>query len=147
MRALATAALCFVLGGCWTSAQDVAMPTRSGDQFVGQNVDAVIARFGQPIGRKKIDNDQTTYVWELAPTGSSGSRTTDTGQGGLYGDGHTPGYMSDDSRLCKVSVTTSPEGLVTQFVAEDLNGTGAPAMTLGIVGGVCSQTLAMKRRS
>jgi hypothetical protein len=140
MRALGTALLCITLGGCWTSGQDAASP-RSGDQFVGQNVQVVATRFGQPTGRKKLDGDQMFYVWELPPLDWSGNKRTHAGDGGLYGDGLTPGYMSDDPRLCKISVTTSPEGVVTQFIAEDLNGTGAPATTLGLVGGVCAQRL------
>ena len=138
IRVLTIAALSVALGGCWTSAQDVTTSTRPGDRYVGQNVDAVVARLGEPTGRKKIDNDQMTYVWEIAPTGSSGSRTTDTGQGRLYGDGHTPGYMSDDSRICKLTVIVSGEGIVTQVTAEDLNGTGAPKKTFGLVGSVCA---------
>src|SRR5579871_3449515 len=141
MRVVAAAVLCAALGGCWTSGQETAS-NRSGDQFVGQNVEVVASRFGQPMGRKRMDNDQMLYVWELAPADPSARRrTTDTGQGGLYGDGHTPGYMSDDPRICKLSVTTSPEGIVTQFDAEDSNGTGAPARTLGLVGSVCAQRL------
>jgi hypothetical protein len=144
MRTLGVAVLCLALGGCWTSGQDVATSNRSGDRFVGQNVDAVVARFGKPTGRMRGDNDQMTYVWELPPLDWSGNKRTQTGDAGLYGDGHTPGYMSDDPRLCKISVTTSPEGTVTQFNAEESNGTGAPTMTLGLVGGVCAQRLAMK---
>jgi hypothetical protein len=140
VRALGATVLCIALGGCWTSGQDVAASSPSGSQFIGQNVDAVVARFGQPTGRKKLDNDQMAYVWELAPVSSRGGQSTDTGQGGLYGDGHTPGYISDDPRLCKVSVT-APEGIVTQFSAEDSNGTGAPKMTIGIAGSVCRQRL------
>lgn len=135
--------LCVALGGCWPSMQDIAT-TRSGDQFVGQKVDVVASRFGQPIG-KKTETDQITYVWELAPVDWSGNKKTSMGQGGLYGDGQTPGYMSDDPRICKLSVTTSLEGIVTQVNVEDSNGTGAPARTLGLAGSVCDQRLAMKR--
>jgi hypothetical protein len=134
MRTLKIVALCAILGGCWMSGQDVATPTRLGDQFVGQNVDAVVARFGKPAGRKKSDNDQMTYVWELAAADLPANQRTHTGQAGLYGDGHTPGAMSDDPRFCKISVITSPQGIVTQFNAEDSNGTGAPTTTLGFVG-------------
>ena len=145
MRIPRIVGLCAALGGCWTSGQDATTSTRSVDQFVGQNVDAVVARFGKPTSRKKLDNDQTTYFWQLdAGSDSSGNQKTHTGQGGLYGDGRTPGYMSDDPRFCKLSVTTSPEGVVTQFSAEDLNGTGAPTVTLGIGGSICAQRLAMK---
>jgi hypothetical protein len=134
--------LCAALGGCWTSGQDATTSRRPGDLLVGQNVDAVVARFGKPAGRKKLDNDQTTYFWELeAVTASSANQETYTGQGGLYGDGRTPGYISDDPRFCKLSVTTSPEGVVTKVNAEDSNGTGAPTTTFGIGGSICAQRL------
>jgi hypothetical protein len=143
MRTLRTVILCITLGGCWTSGQD-ATSAPSGNQFVGKSVDAVVSRFGKPTGRKKMDGDQMFYVWELPPMDWSGNKRTHAGQGGLYGDGQTPGYMSDDPRLCKISVTTSSEGVVTQFIAEDLNGTGAPATTLGLVGSVCTQRFSAK---
>jgi len=134
-------ALPITLGGCWTSGQ-TATSTRW-DQFVGQNVQVVATRFGQPTGRKKLDNDQMLYVWELGPLDPSAKqRTIDTGGGGLYEDGHTPGYMTDDLRICKLSVIASPEGIVTQFTAEDLNGTGAPARKLGFLGSLCAERLA-----
>jgi len=104
----------------------------------------VVARFGKPAGRKKLDNDQMNYVWELAATDQSGSQRTHSGQAGLYGDGRTPGEMSDDPRFCKLSVTTSPEGIVTQSNAEDSNGTGAPTMSFGILGSICAQRFQMK---
>jgi hypothetical protein len=144
MRILAILAMCAALGGCWTSGQEAAAPSPASNQFVGKSVDAVVARFGKPAGRKKLDNDQMTYVWELAAADSSGEQKTGSGPGGLYGDGHTPGAMSDDPRFCKISVTTSPDGTVTQFSAEDLNGTGAPARTFGLIGSVCAQRLGMR---
>jgi hypothetical protein len=147
MRILAIVALCAALGGCWTSGQEAANSNRAGEQFVGQNIDAVVARFGKPLGRKKTDSDQTTYVWELLAADLPGNQKTHTGQAGLYGDGSTPGAMSDDPRFCKLSVTTSPEGIVTQFIAEDSNGTGAPAVSLGFNGSVCARQLAGKSRT
>ena len=141
MRIPGIVAVCTLLGGCWASGPDATTAIRPGDQFVGQNVDAVVARFGKPSGRKKIDNDQMTYVWELAAAETSGDQKVPTGQGGLYGDGRTPGLMSDDPQFCKISVTTSPEEIVTQFKAEDSNGTGAPAMTYGLARSVCAQRL------
>jgi hypothetical protein len=140
MRIPKIVVLCIALGGCWTSSNDIATSTQSGGQFIGQNVEAVVARFGKPTSRKKLDNDQMNYFWQLdAAADPSSNRKAHTGQGGLYGDGRTPGYMSDDPRFCKLSVTTSPEGIVTQFSAEDLNSTGAPTITLGIGGSVCAQ--------
>ena len=147
MRILGIVALCVALGGCWTSGQEVTASNRAGDQFVGQNVDAVVARFGKPVSRKKMDNDQMSYVWELAAADLPGNQKAYTGQAGLYGDGLTPGSMSDDLRFCKLTVITSPEGIVTQSTAEESNGTGAPAMTLGLIGGVCAQRLASRPRT
>ena len=46
MRILGVAALCAALGGCAASKQEVA--TRLGDQYVGQNVDALVVKFGPP---------------------------------------------------------------------------------------------------
>ncbi len=141
MRILKIVGLCAALGGCWAPGQDVATSTTYGDQFIGKNVDAVVARLGKPSGRKKMDNDQMTYLWELAAADLPTHQRSYTGQAGLYGDGLTPGAMSDDPRICKVNVTTSPEGTVTQFDAEDSNGTGAPKMTIGIARSFCSERL------
>ena len=143
-RALPAALLCITVGGCWASGQD-STSSPSSDQLVGKHVDAVVSRFGKPTGRKKMDGDQMVYIWELPPLDSSGNKKTHSGPGGLYGDGQTPGYMSDDPRMCKLSVTTSPEGIVTQVEAEDSNGTGAPTMTLGLSGSVCAQRLSATR--
>jgi hypothetical protein len=139
MRILAIAALCVTLGGCWTSGQEAATPNHAGDQFVGQNVDVVAARFGKPTGRKKMDNDQMMYVWEFAAADLPGNGKTQTGQGRLYGDGGTPGAMSDDPRFCKLTVIASSQGIVTQFNAEESNGTGAPGMSVGLIDSVCAQ--------
>ena len=140
MRILKIAGLCAVLGGCWTSGQEVATSSGYGDQFVGKDVDAVVARLGKPTGRKKMDNDQMTYVWEFAAAEVPANQRSSTGQAGLYGDGQNPGAMSEDLRTCKVSVVTSPEGIVTQFSVEDFNGTGSK-MTIGISGSFCRQRL------
>jgi hypothetical protein len=141
MRIPIIVGLCAALGGCWSPGQDVTTSTRPGDQFVGKNVDTVVARFGNPGGRKKMDSDQMLYVWELAATELPANQRSYTGQGGLYGDGRTPGAMSDDPRICRISVTTSPDGVVTQFSAEDSNGTGAPRITSGAGNSVCAQRL------
>jgi hypothetical protein len=138
MRILGAAVLCFVLSGGWASAQN-APPTQAGNQFVGKDVHVVADRFGSPTGRKKMDNDDMLYVWELGPADQSASRRrNDTGDGGLYEDGHTPGYINDDPRICKLTVIASPEGIVTQVTAEDQNGTGAPTRTFGLLGSVCA---------
>jgi hypothetical protein len=152
MRILVIVALSATLVGCGAPRPEMAQASTSrlGDQFVGQNVTALVAQFGKPVSRKKIDNDQITYVWDLeAPTEPPDNRRTiDTGGGGLYEDGHTPGYFSDDLRLCKMSVTVSREGIVTQVSTEETNGTDAPSSrTFGFNGSVCAQRLGAKPRT
>lgn len=140
MRTIGAAALCMALSSGWASAQSAASSTQAGNQFVGQDVHVVADRFGLPTGRKKMDNDEMLYVWELGPADPTAKRRTiDTGDAGVYGDGHTPGYMTDDPRICKLTVIASVEGIVTQVSAEDLNGTGAPKKTFGLVGSVCAE--------
>ena len=140
MRTIGAAALCMALSSGWASAQSPASSTQAGNQFVGQDVHVVADRFGLPTGRKKMDNDEMLYVWELGPVDPTAKRRTiDTGDAGVYGDGHTPGYMTDDPRICKLTVIASVEGIVTQVSAEDLNGTGAPKKTFGLVGSVCAE--------
>ncbi len=148
MRILEIVALCAALGGCGLPRQEMAQTSQLGDQFVGKTVTSLVTQFGKPISRKKLDNDQTSYVWDLdSATDVADNRGTETGDAGLYGDGRTPGYMSDDPRVCKMSVTVSQEGIITQVVTEDQNGTGAPSMTLGFNGSICAQRLRTRPRT
>ena len=142
MRILEIAALCALLGGCAGALQQEGA-ARSGGQFIGQNVTAFAAQYGPPTSSKRMDDGQGSYVWQLSAVAAP-DRWVDTGSGGLYGDGHTPGYISDDPRFCRVKVITSPEGIISQFNTEDSNGTGAPTMTLGINGSVCAKRLGTK---
>ena len=91
-----------------------------------------------------MDDGQGSYVWELAAVADSSGRWVDTGYAGVYGDGHTPGYISDDPRLCTINVITSADGIVTQLKAEDSNGTGAPAVSLGFNGSICARRFGTK---
>lgn len=142
MRILRLLALCAVLGGCAGTWQEAPSSSRLGDQFIGKDVDALVARIGRPTRSKRMDDGQASYMWELAAVANSaGDRPIHTGDAGLYGDGYTPGYISDDPRLCTISVTTSSDGIVTQLKAEDSNGTGAPAVTLGFSGSICAKRL------
>lgn len=140
MRSIGAAVLCVVLSGGWASAQSTAQSTQAGNQFVGKDVHVVADRFGSPTGRKKMDNDEMLYVWELGPADPSAHRRRTTeGYGGRYDDGETPGYMTDDTRICKLTVIASVEGIVTQVTAEDQNGTGAPKRTFGLLGSICAE--------
>jgi hypothetical protein len=132
MRILKIVALCAALGGCG-ALQQQAVAARPSEQFVGQKVDSLAARFGPPARSKRMDDGQASYLWNLTDAAdSAGDHGVQTGPGGLYGDGRTPGYISFDPRSCKLSVVASPEGIITQFIAEDLSGTGAPATSFGI---------------
>ena len=62
MRILGVAALCAALVGCAASKQEVAM--RLGDQYVGQNADALVMKFGPPASTFKMNSGDTSYVWQ-----------------------------------------------------------------------------------
>ena len=146
MRILEIVALCAALGGCAGAVQQQAGAVGHDSQFIGQNVTSFAAQYGPPISNKRTDDGQGSYVWQLDAV-TAPDRWVDTGNGGLYGDGHTPGYISDDPRFCRVKIITTPEGIITQFNTEDSNGTGAPTMTLGINGSVCAKRLGTKRQT
>ncbi len=117
MRILEIAVLCLALGGCAAPRQEVA--GRLGEQFIGQNVDSLLAKLGPATSSSKMKDGQSSYVWRIS------TRTdvrTQTGSGGLYGDGNTPSSVSSDSpRSCRISVMASPTGIITQLDAEDSN--------------------------
>ncbi len=144
MRILKIVALCAALGGCGASRQEVA--ARPDDQLIGQNLDTLIARFGPPAGSSKMDNDQSSYVWQLAAaTDSAGGRAPHAGYGGLYGDGDSPSNVSPGySQSCKINVIASPTGIVTQANTEESRGTGATLGIVGVSGSLCAQRLGIK---
>src|SRR5882724_6527039 len=147
MRILRIVALCAALGGCGALQKEV-VAARPSEQFVGQKVDTLAARFGPPARSKRMEDGQASYLWQLTDAAdSAGDHGTYTGPGGLYGDGRTPGYISFDPRSCKVSVMASPEGIITQFTAEDLNGTGAPDKSIGVSRSICAERLGTKSRT
>jgi hypothetical protein len=144
MRILRIVALCAALGGCGALQKEV-VAARPSEQFVGQKVDTLAARLGPPARSKRMEDGQASYLWQLNDAAdSAGDHGIHTGSGGLYGDGRTPGYISFDPRSCKVSVVASPEGIITQFIAEDLNGTGSPATTIGMSRSICAERLGTK---
>jgi hypothetical protein len=156
MRILQILVVCTALGGCsmqwpeaatlWKEAK-VPVATRSADQFVGQNVDALIAQLGPATRSTKIDDDQNSFVWLLSAD-PAGDTPPNTGDGGLYGDGASPGYVSQGySPFCWINVVATPAGIVTQANTEESNGTGAPGVTLGTSGSVCARRLRMKSRT
>jgi hypothetical protein len=58
MRILGIVTLCAALAGCAASRQEVA--ARLGDQFVGQNVDALVVKFGPPLSTFKMNSGDTS---------------------------------------------------------------------------------------
>ena len=147
MRVLKIVALSAALGGCGALQREV-VAARPNEQFVGQKVESLAARFGPPARSKRMDDGQAFYLWQLDDaTDAAGNHGVYSGSGGLYGDGRTPGYISFDPRFCKLSVMASPEGIITQFTAEDLNGTGAPDKSIGVSRSICAERLGTKSRT
>jgi hypothetical protein len=68
MRILGIVALGAALAGSAASRQEVA--TRLGQQYVGQNVDALVVKFGPPASTFKMNRGETSYVWRwvIRPT-------------------------------------------------------------------------------
>ena len=96
MRVLGIVALCAALEGCAASRQETA--ARLGQQYVGQNVDALVVRFGPPASTFKMNSGETSYVWQL------GNQT----------DINTYRDVGAASTLfCKVNVVATPGGIVT----------------------------------
>jgi hypothetical protein len=126
MRILGIVALCAALGGCAASKQEVV--ARLGDQYIGQNVDALVLQFGPPTSVFKMNSGQSSYIWQL-------SAVTDIAT--------DRGYGTASTRFCKVSVIASPTGIVQQLNTEDQNaGVGVPGL-LGVYGSMCGQRLGM----
>jgi len=145
MRILGIVVLCAALGGCGAPRQEATTTSRPGDQLIGQNVDALIARFGQPTKSARMEGDLSSYVWELAAGPDAVDQPSQTPHGGLYGDGYNPGAVSQGfSPYCKINVIVSPTGTVTQVLTEDSNGTGARSGVFGSNGTICARRLGMR---
>jgi hypothetical protein len=97
MRILGIVALCAALGGCASSRQETA--SRLGQQYVGQNVDTLVVRFGPPASTFKMNSGETSYVWQL---GNQTDINTYRGVGAA------------STQFCKVNVVATPAGIVTQ---------------------------------
>jgi hypothetical protein len=52
--------------------------TRLGDQYGGQNVDALVVKFGPPASTFKMNSGDTSYIWQL---GNQTNVNTDQGSG------------------------------------------------------------------
>jgi hypothetical protein len=87
MRFLGVVALCALLSGCAASKQEVV--ARLGQEYIGQNIDTLVVRFGPPTSMFKMNSGQSSYVWQL-------SAVTDIAT--------DRGYGMASTRFCKVSV-------------------------------------------
>lgn len=63
MRVLIVLALFATLAGCAASKQEVV--ARLGDQFTGQNADALLIKLGPPTKTFKMSSGDTLYSWQL----------------------------------------------------------------------------------
>jgi hypothetical protein len=113
-----------ILTGCAASRQEVA--TRLGQQYVGQNVDTLVVRFGPPASTFKLNSGETSYVWQL------GNRTD------IYAN---RGVGTASTEYCKVTVIASPAGIVTQLNTEDPNIYVGLTAAVGIQGSFCATRL------
>ena len=129
LLAVAGSIILLALTGCGASRQEVA--TRLGQQYVGQNVDALVVRFGPPASTFKLNSGETSYVWQL------GNQTNIN----TYGNGSGSGYGSASTQFCKVSVIPSPAGIVTRLNTEDANIYVGLTAAVGIDGSLCATRL------
>jgi hypothetical protein len=129
MRILGVAALCAALGGCAASKQEVA--ARLGSQYVGQNVDALVVKFGPPANTFKMNSGETSYIWQL---GNQTNIVTDHGSG------------IASVQFCKVSVIASATGIVSQLNTEDSNAGGGIGGLIGMYGSICANRLGITRQ-
>lgn len=117
-----------VLAGCAATRQEVS--DKLGSRFLGKSVDTLVSEFGPPTSAFKMNSGETAYVWQLSAVTnintSEGSGTAKT-------------------NYCKVSVISSPNGLVTKLTTEDSSGTGGILGLAGvdIHGSICARHLGM----
>src|SRR4030081_1645445 len=132
MRILGIVALgaALALAGGAASRQEVA--TRLGDQYVGQNVDILVVKFGPPASTFKMNSGDTSYIWQL---GNQTNINTDRGSG------------IASTQFCKVSVIASKTGVVSQLNTEDSNAGGGLGATRGMYGSICANRLGMERQT
>jgi hypothetical protein len=118
MRVLIVVALFATLAGCAASKQEVA--ARLGDQFVGQDVDALLVRLGPPTKTFKMNSGETLYGWRLVDR--------------------------DTSHYCKVNAVVSKASIVTRLDTDDSNAGRGIVGTLGGYGSVCARHLGIKHQ-
>ncbi len=125
MRTIASIIFVLILTGCGATRQEVA--ARLGEQFVGQNVDVLVAQFGPPANSFKMNNGGSSHVWQL-------SAVTDIDM--------DRGSGTASTRYCKVSVVTAPDGKILDLKTEDAAVWGG--LLNGGVTSMCARRLGIK---
>ena len=106
------------LAGC--AATKVEVRDRLGEKFIGRNVDEIVVEFGPPASTFKMNNGDTSYLWQL---GASTNINTYRGSG------------SAQTFYCRLRIIASPRGIVSDVSTEDasnLAGESLCAMRLGM---------------
>jgi hypothetical protein len=103
---------------------------RLGAEYVGQNVDVMVKKFGPPASTFKMNSGETSYQWQL------GNQTNmNVYRGGGFGS----------TLFCKVRVIVAPNGTIKDLATEDANAGSGIDQALGTGGSICAQTLGMAR--
>lgn len=137
MKSLFLGVAILALAGCAASRQEVV--EQLGQQYIGQNVDQMVVSLGPPASTFRMNSGEMSYIWQLT---SETNFAAESDRYGIAGRAKT--------NFCKVSVITTPAGIVTQLRTEDASGTGGIIGALGvdIRGSVCARHLGlMPRRS
>jgi hypothetical protein len=134
-RACALSSL-ILLAGCAANRQEVA--ERLGQQYVGQNVDVLVGKFGPPASQFRLNSGGIAYNWQLT------SETDIAVSGDRYG---ASGWAK--THHCKINVIASPTGTITQLNTEDASGTGGILGMVGVdvYGSVCARHLGIRRET
>jgi hypothetical protein len=127
MRFWFAALICLFLGGCAASRQEVA--ARLGDEYVGKNVDMLVAQWGPPASMFRMNNGGASYQCQLSAVTDI---DIDRGSG-------TAG-----TRACKVTVIAAPDGKVVQLNTEDPNAGRGIIGAMGGFGSMCAHRLGMR---
>lgn len=117
-----------LLVGCAASREQVA--AKLGQEYIGQNVDMLVTKFGPPTNTFVMNSGETSYNWQL---GNQTDIATDRGSG----------FAS--TRFCKLMVVAAKGGTITQLNTEDSNAGGGLIGAMGGYGSICANRLGIAR--
>ena len=129
MRALGIVVLSTALAGCAASRQEVA--AKLGDQFIGQNVDMMVAQFGPPATVFKMNSGGVSYQWQLA------------GGADIVGGN---GVALASQRYCKVNVITDRSNKVVDLKTDD-TGSNTSYGYFMVNESLCAKRFGMKKEA